>query len=48
MKDTKYVSIKNGKYRNAKISGVFKLVKDVSFGKKGAFITVVGGNPLGE
>ncbi len=44
MKDTKYVSIKSGKYRNAKISGIFPLVKDVSFGKKGAFITVDASN----
>ena len=40
----KYVSIKSGKYRNAKISGIFPLVKDVSFGKKGAFITVDASN----
>ena len=40
----KYVNIKSGKYRNAKISGVFPLVKDVSFGKKGAFITVDASN----
>ena len=40
MKDTKYVNIKTGKYRNAKISGTFPLIKDVSFGKKGAFVTV--------
>ncbi len=42
--EKKYVSIKSGKYRNAKISGVFPLVKDVSFGKKGAFITVDASN----
>ena len=42
--EKKYVSIKSGKYRNAKISGVFPLVKDVSFGKKGAFITVEASN----
>ena len=44
MKDTKYVNIKSGKYRNAKISGTFPLIKDVSFGKKGAFITVDASN----
>ena len=42
--EKKYVNIKSGKYRNAKISGVFPLVKDVSFGKKGAFITVDASN----
>ena len=42
--EKKYVSIKSGKYRNAKISGTFPLVKDVSFGKKGAFITVDASN----
>ena len=40
----KYVNIKTGKYRNAKISGIFPLIKDVSFGKKGAFITVDASN----
>ena len=44
MSEKKYVSIKTGKYRNAKISGIFPLVKDVSFGKKGAFITVDASN----
>ena len=43
-----FVKIKKGTYRNAPIKdAVFPVVKPLTFGKKGAFVTVDGSSLMG-
>ena len=44
-----YVKIKKGSYRNAPIeNAIFPVVKPLTFGKKGPFVTVDGSSLMGE